>query len=704
ASSSDGSYLSGQPSVYAVDGDRINIETFSMFYQTVENGVDESGVTYYTEKMVFPDVDEDGVADTGATVTVTPSSGDAKTYTTDSNGVLTVEFDFQTDFKVSVATGESSSSSIEVSADDLTREVMWSDGYWYYLDGGSVAYGFGVEGNTQQLVTGLANVVHLYNGKAITSSGQVYTLSAGNATAGETVTGVGTTADATATPLESYVYSNQALQVFENFSLFGANTVVAQRMYMMNGGFYPVSPEQNIVADGVLLNYEATASGSTRYFALLEDDNAGTMTSYITTPNMGGLSSTGVDHISTDKEGDAAYVLLLSYGNGGVAGVNYETGYVLFDHTVTSNSMAEYLMDTVSGYGDQLFGTGMAEDESYTNAISTMSLVNNINLNDTEGDEFSTDADGTATSLGDATPDDGVNSDSTTVADGDDASSVDDDDETDDEVDGTGSGDDDATTADEDTPFVDGAEESDSVVVGSVDGTEATTTEVEETTATGTVTGTEGTSAGEESTSESTETVDTTTLTTTSGGAITGDISYVEGEGVYVDGELLANYGELSYVEGEGVYVDGELRFVEMEATELTTEENSGMVDVEVVPLMTVEVWESQLLASMGAYQVSYNSESGSYEVVTTEAFLSQTSNNSSAGTGGGSDKDARLEAILEELEQEKDGTSVLNIGQSMGKNLTQTEESGFTLLVVAILASAGILAFIYFRLRKRDN
>lgn len=185
---------------------------------------------------------------------------------------------------------------------------------------------------------------------------------------------------------------------------------------------------------------------------------------------------------------------------------------------------------------------------------------------------------------------------------------------------------------------------------------------------------------------------------------VEGEITYIPGSGLFVDGEPLAKDGELTYIEGDGIYVNGERVLVETGTTEImvTATTDGGLVTetpVKGISLLTVPTWEAQVLAGTGEYQLAYNGETKQYEVVTTETLLGHTNK-----VGGGSGNQNDLDAALEKLAQENNSPSGLTIGQGIGKNLTQAEERGFTLLIFAGIAVAGILIFLYFRLRKRDN
>ena len=272
-------------------------------------------------------------SDIASTVEVTVNG---KKYTTDENGVITLVYDFTSDLKVNEVT---------YSADTLTRKVMTYGKYWYYIDtNGAIHYGLAVKSGAGDTYEELGTVdiqdkaVHLWQGYALTESGELVALNGGET--GETS---GSGEAFTQVPSKPYL-QNGSTQVYYNFTLY-KNQSIPYRVFLMDGTAYTVSPVQEAVYDGVVLSSKTEYGATSRYFALLGEDG-GALTAYLSSMKLGNITNGGISHIS-NSFGYTGTVMLAYYDSGDVVGVDYTTGEEVCSTLPAITSFMTYAIRTV---------------------------------------------------------------------------------------------------------------------------------------------------------------------------------------------------------------------------------------------------------------------------------------------------------------------------------------------------------------------
>ena len=272
-----------------------------------------------------------------------------KTYTSDGNGVITLYYDYQTD--LTVDDGKT------YTAGDLRRKIMTYDHYWYYIGSGEISYGSASDDcasaedskdkmKTIGVVLGVSDAVHLWQGCALDKKGTVYKITGGNT---EAVSKTWTNLEQleNAKPFWNDTVNN--IQVYYGFSLYKENTkIVPYRVFTMGDQTYTVSVTQNTVPDSVILSTKTSYGVPKRYFALL-DQSEHTLTSYLTSMNLGSLTNSGILYTSNNLGYDGT-LLVAAYRNGFI-GVDYSTGGVVFDTRPKIESFLGYAKHVIAGTG-----------------------------------------------------------------------------------------------------------------------------------------------------------------------------------------------------------------------------------------------------------------------------------------------------------------------------------------------------------------
>ncbi|MBQ9721888.1 MAG: hypothetical protein IJV64_14550, partial [Oscillospiraceae bacterium] len=238
--------------------------------------------------------------------------------------VSTYPYDFRDEF---------SQLDVTKTADELRRTVMAYGSWWYFIDEGKLAYGDATAKGEDYVKAGdtdLSGVVHLWQGKALTSDGKVYALDGASATEEGTVT-------SSNTPLEESVpfwqdtLGNAPLRVYYYFSDVGASRV-DHRLFRLTADnsttIHTVSASQGMVYDGVLLSAVNGATGIMRYHAVLSGSEK-QLVNRLTTINSQNWSNQNIAQISNNL-GYAATVVVLRYENGSVSVVNYSQDKVIY--------------------------------------------------------------------------------------------------------------------------------------------------------------------------------------------------------------------------------------------------------------------------------------------------------------------------------------------------------------------------------------
>ena len=305
----------------------------------------------------------------GVTVNV-----NGKDYTTNENGVLALRYRFGQAITVD---------DVPYQADKLLRRVMTYGDYWYYFGtDGTVtcgkASGTITEMKEYQTITGITGkVVHLWQGKALTADGTIYTLNGSDATPVEE------TVPEELKQVDALPYWNGKALVYHSYSHYkGAN--IPYRVFMLGENAYTVAPSQHTVYDGVVLSARAEFGTEKRYFALLGED--GRLTAYLTAMKLGSAENANISHISNNL-GYSGTVLMICYNNGGIIGVDYTGGDIICSTLTTRQSFGMYVRSMFKG----LFGsgyTGIQTDGSFMEGEETRTKLDDPSGGGSEGSGF----------------------------------------------------------------------------------------------------------------------------------------------------------------------------------------------------------------------------------------------------------------------------------------------------------------------------
>ena len=322
----------------------------------------------------------DASVDAGATVSLAFGSGAATTFTTDKNGSLSFTTDFETPVTITVNNITKSYTAEQMQA--MRRTVMTYDGFWYYVDAdGALQYG-NSQGTVGQ-IGGFADgstPVHLWQGKVLCETAsdgwEVYTLQTaendGTVTAAAPEAVESGSKLKAAEPMYQYTYGgngqNAQVRVFHEYSLYGSARVDI-RLFELGGTPYVVAPQQDVVADGVLLSRKADITGNySNYYALLQTDQV--LADNRSNLRMGGLPSSGIAQISNNF-GYTGNLAVIRYNTGddsqNVAVVDYAQGKVLLDTRPQVTALLGYaqasLANLMHSFGSGA-GNGFLESEA----------------------------------------------------------------------------------------------------------------------------------------------------------------------------------------------------------------------------------------------------------------------------------------------------------------------------------------------------
>lgn len=328
------------------------------------------------------------------------ADGNSYQYTTNENGVATIYYDFRTDFTVD---------GVGYKAAELNRQVLTAGDYWYHIaKDDTVHYGStvtdknsgndGTEYKEKGSVSGIDNVIHLWQGNALTEDGKIYSLN-GN-TASEVVmpdTGVTFTQRAEAKPY--YTDNASGAQVYYYFSL-KSGVRLDFRIFSTGDRTYTISPSQKAVHDGVLVSRQVEAGASSYYFSYLGEN--GEISTFITDMNMGGSANQGIDHMSNNFNYSGT-IALLCYKDDRVEGINYATGDRFLVCPEQQTTFFSYLSSTFSGLFKSGDGVLSPEDDSYLESEKLQAKLEEELERNEAGDGASSDYEGGALGGGTAT-------------------------------------------------------------------------------------------------------------------------------------------------------------------------------------------------------------------------------------------------------------------------------------------------------------
>ena len=717
-----------------------------------EKGIPLPNPTGYNpgETVVYASgVDCVNIESSARTITVKVGTSDAKQVTLNENGVATVPYNFVSELVVDGTT---------YTAAQLRRTVLtWGTGpnaYWYYIDlnngtdKGEVKYG-DAKGQKGYL-NGLSNVVHLWQGKALTEIGQVYDLTAGSATSGDYKEGE-------TRPFWHYSDGATGVDVYYNFTLYGNVKLDATRLFILrytpSGGseqrvLHSVSPYQDVTYDGMLYTETNTATTSTLYFAMLNSAKH-MIENYGPTILSTNWYNGRIDHISNSMGYDAP-VVVIRYDDGvHAAVVNYATNELIDGIGAESNLPTKTGLSPTSLRGfvrnalSNLLGMFTGADnsvvptvESYLTAVEEAGGTEGVPSGRKGGDPTADGAgskeeealgatdgisdeagigetDGTAEGggVGDGVEspepggaEDGAEAEGGMNTDG--GSSAESGANTE-NGDGAGDG---ALTESADTAEDGGIEEGTSAEDGAVVVNDPATgndpaiasgapmengAAVEDGAGSADVSGTDaeaGTAAESNADAESGATV-------SSGDGRQGSMKQFSLEVA----SLFSEQTDAMYIEGEGLYAqDGRLL---QPAERLTYDSQRGLyvggslaykADRDggeadgAIAMVSLARQEQDVLNALGNTLVMFDPYTGAYGAQGTVTLLE-----------GGGRSGTQAEEAMEEAEE---GGSTFEISSAMGRRATEREQSGFTWLAVIGGAGVILLAALWFRLRKKKE
>ncbi len=307
-----------------------------------------------------------------------------KNYETDENGLITLNYDFETDLTVNGADA--------VSSETLCRKVMTYGDYWYYIGSdGKVHYGKASGASAKDMkeagtAGGIAGAIHLWQGKVMDKNGNCYSLAGESASLieGDKISSeknLTQLLDSGGNKMTNAIWQDENLDVYYNFSLYkGAK--VSYRVFMLEDAPYLVSASQKVVTDGVILSKNTTFGSTTKYFALL-DEESGEISAYLSNMKLGSMTNSGIRHISNNLGYDGT-VMLAYYGDGEVVGVDYTTGDEIVSTLTPVQSFTLYAKRAVRtlamfrGAGVLAAGSDFADGENLQNSLGESTAESGI--------------------------------------------------------------------------------------------------------------------------------------------------------------------------------------------------------------------------------------------------------------------------------------------------------------------------------------
>lgn len=623
----------GATVVYTSGIDRINIET-TQSSVTIQMA-DDTAISLVS-------------SDTGGML-VNNNDG-SYTYTfaeTDKYGgmynTITIGYDFATDVQVD---------GVLYTSTELARTVMTSGSYWYYISNdGSLLYGGTTTTTAQdtadQGIFATANIIHLWQGKALASDGTVYAQTAGAAWGVSEDTKLTKGAiQSSATP----VFSQNGYAVYYNFTMSGSTYYGYRVLSLSTSSTYAVFTGQGMQYDGYIL---ATQGGS-NYF-VMRSTETNSLVSYLSAINTSSDFANQDIMQFTNSFGYSGAMAVVRYEDGSVNVWNYTTGEVLL-----SVAAADAAGTYVAGQGTYALGSNSLSGDSTesgtaTGLMSTMasafSSVSTFAANYTSN-LFST------ASTNSEIPTDGSYTDSEALA-------------------ASLSATDSSAAADPSDSDTDGEGEA---IDDDADGTANTET-------------------GEEGTSETDENTDGADDATVTGAVVDGTGTTVVGTGTAVDGTGTTADGTDDGVNGTDDGLDGtgdadadDTEQMDADATDDTDADGEGSAEHD-------DALAAIGTGALGAYTVAYNAYTGQFEVYATDDIVN--------GTEGVQSITATLAESAQTTEaqaDEADAESSFAINSLALTMLSTSERNGFVFLGVLVLGGIGVLVIINKKYRKNTK
>ncbi|MBR0312285.1 MAG: right-handed parallel beta-helix repeat-containing protein, partial [Oscillospiraceae bacterium] len=251
--------------------------------------------------------------------------------------------------------GSVTTRAIDPAADsEYFRTVMTWGGYWYYINGASLVYGDGT--GRLGTVEGVESPVHLWQGEALDSAGNVYALNGGTASPASALS------EGEREPKPFYAWG--AAEVYYTYSVVDGVTLPYR--VLPNGATFTAT--QGAQYDGAV--WYADESGS--WFGYL--DGEGYFTTAGETPVPSGWASSGIRHMSNSFGGETP-IVVLRYDDGTASVVNLTTGetidsgsgnflsYALHSLKTTLNGFTASALRSDSSFADSLALSAEASGE-----------------------------------------------------------------------------------------------------------------------------------------------------------------------------------------------------------------------------------------------------------------------------------------------------------------------------------------------------
>ena len=225
---------------------------------------------------------------------------------------------------------------------DLRRAIMvYADDYAYINEDGAVVTGKDGEHSLQEDEV----FVHLMNGKAIDSSGNVW--STDDWMKLSSVAGAMEELDEPV-PMYLFDYMGSEIVTYAHFSEIVTDGITVSResqIFICNNELYTVDGVLENVKDAVLLYHLNGVS----YQTILGIDGIAVDMRQDDVNMPQDVPNAAIAQMTNTIYADVPYVLL-EYSNGGMIGYNYATGEILFDNRKTNNiSLMEYVRTYFSG-------------------------------------------------------------------------------------------------------------------------------------------------------------------------------------------------------------------------------------------------------------------------------------------------------------------------------------------------------------------
>jgi hypothetical protein len=261
--------------------------------------------------------------------------------------VYTFKYDFKTDIAITYSYAYKEYGSSDLIVEDYDAEMVESNSLvshimvykdkYYYINDGDV-----VSGNSSSSSVMGGDYIHLYRGKALDGEGNIYSLT-DNALLGK-ITENSLTDTAS---YMSYDYSGYKIDSYHKFSVIkGSNTVVREmQIWIMNQNMYTVSGSLENYKDAMLIY---TSSGVRHQTVLMNNGVvADMMAEAPILPE--DFDNENIVDMTNNAYATSTYAIV-EYADGGKVGYNYLTGEVLFDTRVPEKiSFMDYVMNVFTG-------------------------------------------------------------------------------------------------------------------------------------------------------------------------------------------------------------------------------------------------------------------------------------------------------------------------------------------------------------------